>query len=184
MRRFPIYTAILCAALFAITLGGWLYRHRPEPLPVLRLADGSEMRLRGMGWRGKPTAYSEPPLWSSFKSVMPTRFRAVFGEPVGMLWHPDNDGVSLGFRWIRPASNASIRLQVWHLGGDGTETPVSTANLSAGAQVIVAYRFSKISWRDERLRFRLRDGTNDLDFSLPNPRRGEVFPPDPPEPLP
>ena len=65
---------------------------------------------------------------------------------------------------------------MWHLGGDETETPVSAAKLSAGAPVIVVYQFSQICWRDERLRFRLRDGTNDLWFSLPNPRRGEVFP--------
>lgn len=184
MHRFRFYTAILCAGLFVIALGGWLYRHLPEPLPVVRLGDGSELRLRDVGWKGKPAIAFEPLLWSAFKRVVPTRWRAVIGEPIGMLWHPEEHGMTLGFTWVRTTSKSGMRCLLWNLGGDGTETPVSSASLSGGDQVIVAYQFSQISWRDERLRFRLRDGTNNLEFSLPNPRRGEVFPQWTSEPLP
>jgi hypothetical protein len=187
MRRFPLYTAILCAALFVITLGGWLYRHRPEPLPVLHLADGSVLRVEGLAWRGRPIVRLEPAWLTAAKFALPAAWRPPFAKPAGTFTHHGDEGLTLAFSWFQPASNAFLRFQappITHLGTDGTELPANGSGSATAGRLTAELYFHEVDWRDERLRFRLRDGTNDLDFSLPNPRRGEVFPQWPPEPLP
>lgn len=95
MRRFPHYAKILCAALFVITLGGWLYRHRPEPWPVVQLADSSVLRVEGLAWSGLPLVHVEPGWVTSAKRALPESWPPLFGMPAGLFTHQGNEGVTL-----------------------------------------------------------------------------------------
>lgn len=187
MRRFPLCTALFGAALFLITLGGWLFRHRPEPLPVLRLADGSVLRVEGLAWSGRPLVQLEPGWMTSAKLALPAGWPPLFGMPVGHFMHVGRDGLTLALSWYQPPSNSYLRSvtpDVTHVGSNGANHPAAGSWNTSWGRVTSVMFFPQISWRDERLRFRVRDGTNELEFSLPNPRRGEVFPQWTPEPLP
>ena len=187
MRRFPLYTTILCAGLFVMTLGGWLYRHRPERLPVLRLADGSVLRVEGLAWSGLPLVQVEPGWMFAAKRALPESWPPLFGIPAGLFMHHGKEGVTLALSWYQPTIRSYLRSvspDVTHVGSNGANHPAAGSWNTSWGRVTSVMFFPQISWRDERLRFRLRDGTNNLDFSLPNPRRGEVFPQWTPELLP
>jgi hypothetical protein len=174
VRRHPILLIAAAAMLAAVM--GWVFGFN-EPLPVLRLSDGSLIRIERPVWDGQPFRL-EPTLWTAVKTRLPKSLQRWTGAPRPAFQPSYRSGLTLAVTVLAAGPGASpIRITgtLSHRGPQGAEV----GGISLGWREPPFRRFLHfypVSWRDELLQFRLRDGTNWLDFSLPNPRRGEQLP--------
>jgi hypothetical protein len=173
-------------ALLALAWMSWRVIRAVEPLPVFHLSDGSVVRVEGMAWEGHPLR-REPELWTRLKRALPPALQRRVGLPQAPVHNLHSTGLTLALTEIAPPTNGSTiprRPLVLHLSGAGEDPEGDVSLVQASPRVSWFLGFPRACWRQERLRFRLQDGTSWFDFNLPNPRHQEAFPRWEPEPLP
>jgi hypothetical protein len=176
---------LISGALLALAWMSWRVIRAVEPLPVFHLSDGSVVRVEGLAWDGHPLR-REPELWTRLKRALPPALRQWVGAPRDPI-RQDYGGLTWLFTQIAPPTNgaaSSGRPRVEHLNAAGQSLLAVERFRFGGGPGEHLWHFPSVWWREDRLRFRLKDGPRWHDFSVPNPRRGEVFPHWEPEAVP
>lgn len=183
-RRLPVP---LLAGVVLLILGGlaWWVTLSAELLLVFQLSDGSVIRVEGMAWDGHPLR-REPESWSRLKRALPPSLRHWVGAPRDPI-REDYGGLTWLCTQIAPPTNgaaSSGRPRVEHLNAAGQSLMAAERFRFGGGPGEHLWHFPSAWWREDRLRFRLLDGAQGHEFSVPNPRRGEEIPHWEPETLP